>query len=174
MKTTVLKFFTLSVAIFAFSTISFGQNTDNATASAGARIITPLTITNDEELEFGDIISAANTVTITTDGERSATTPEALLVTASRTPQAAQFTVVGEASLSYTVVIDDSITLTGAATSETMTVDNFVHNANGTLGATTSETPGEETFSVGADLTVGATQSSDIYTGSFTVTVTYE
>jgi len=174
MKTTVLKFFTLSAAIFAFSTISFGQNSSQASASAGARIVTPLTITNDEELEFGDIISAANTVTITTDGERSATTPAALLVTASRTPQAAQFTVVGEASLGYTVLISESITLTGEATSETMTVDNFLHNATGTLGATTSETPGEETFSVGADLTVGATQASDIYTGSFTVTVTYQ
>lgn len=170
MKTTVLKFFTLSVAIFAFTNISFGQNTDNATASAGARIVTPLTIENDEALEFGDIISAANVVTISPAGARTATNSDALLVTASRTPQAAEFTVVGETSLSYTVVIDDSIILTGATTSETMTVDNFQHNATGTLNATT----GEETFSVGADLTVGATQASDIYTGSFTVTVTYE
>ena len=171
MKTTVLKFFTLSAAIFAFSTISFGQgNTASDNASVGARIITPITITNDEELEFGDIISAANTVTITTDGERDATTPEALLVTASRTPQAAQFTVVGEASLKYTVLISESITLTGATTSGTMTVNNFVHDATGTLNATT----GKETFSVGADLIVGETQASDIYTGSFTVTVTYQ
>ena len=170
MKTTVLKFFTLSVAIFAFSTISFGQgNTASDDASVGARIITPITITNVEELEFGDIISAANTVTITTDGERDATTPGALLVTASRTPQAAQFTVVGEASLGYTVLISESITLEGATTSETMTVDNFLHNATGTLDET-----GKETFSVGADLIVGETQASDIYTGSFTVTVTYE
>ena len=172
MKTTVLKFFTLSVAIFAFSTISFGQNTDNATASAGARIVTPLTIINDGALEFGDIISAANTVTISPTGVRTATNEAALLVTASRTPQAAQFTVAGEASLGYTVLISESITLTGETTSETMTVDNFVHNANGTLIAT--ETTGKETFSVGADLTVGATQASDIYKGSFTVTVTYE
>lgn len=121
-------------------------------------------------MEFGDIISAANTVTITTDGERDATTPGALLVTASRTPQAAQFTVVGEASLKYTVLISESITLTGATTSGTMTVNNFVHDATGTLNATT----GKETFSVGADLIVGETQASDIYTGSFTVTVTYQ
>ena len=172
MKTTILKFFTLSAAIFAFSTISFGQNTDNATASAGARIITPLTIKNDKALEFGDIISGANanTVKITPAGVRSATNNNALLVTASRTPQAAQFTVVGEASLGYTVLISESITLTGATTSETMTVNNFDHDATGTLDATT----GEETFSVGADLIVGKTQASDIYTGSFTVTVTYQ
>ena len=169
MKTTVLKFFTLTVAIFAFSTISFGQNTDNATATAGARIVTPLTIENDEALEFGDIISGANTVKITPAGVRSATNNDALLVTASRTPQAAQFTVEGEASLGYTVLISENITLTGAVTSATMTVNNFDHNATGTLDET-----GKETFSVGADLIVGGTQASDIYTGSFTVTVTYE
>ena len=50
-----------------------------------------------------------------------------------------------------------------------MTVNNFDHNATGTLDET-----GKETFSVGADLIVGGTQASDIYTGSFTVTVTYE
>ena len=169
MKTTVLKFFTLSVAIFAFTNISFGQNTDNATATAGARIVTPLTIENDEALEFGDIISGANTVKITPAGGRSATNNAALLVTASRTPQAAQFTVEGEASLGYTVLISENITLTGAVTSETMTVNNFDHNATGTL-----DESGKETFSVGADLIVGGTQASDIYTGSFTVTVTYE
>lgn len=92
-----------------------------------------------------------------------------MLVTASRTPQAAQFTVEGEASLGYTVLISENITLTGAVTSETMTVNNFDHNATGTLDET-----GKETFSVGADLIVGGTQASDIYTGSFTVTVTYE
>lgn len=171
MKTT-LKIFALTVALFGITNISFGQNTAAATAAAGARIITPITIKKNKALEFGDIISAsaANTVTIPPAGARTATNPNALLVTASRTPQAAEFTVAGETSLSYTVVIDDSIILTGATTSETMTVDNFQHNANGSLNATT----GEETFSVGADLKVGATQASDIYTGSFTVTVTYQ
>ena len=169
MKTT-LKIFALSVALFGINNISFGQNTAVATAAAGARIITPITIANNKALEFGDIISAANTVTISPAGARTATNPNALLVTASRTPQAAQFTVVGEASLKYTVLISESITLKGAVTSETMTVNNFYHNATGTLNATT----GEETFSVGADLIVGGTQASDIYTGSFTVTVTYQ
>ena len=41
---------------------------------------------------------------------------------------AAQFTVEGEEVLIY-VLISENITLTGAVTSATMTVNNFDHNA---------------------------------------------
>jgi len=170
MKTT-LKIFTLTVAIFAFSNISFGQNTASATSEAGARIITPLTIENDHGLEFGDIIAGENTITINTDNSREATNSDALVVTTgvTRTPQAAQFTVKGESNLSYSVVIDGSATLTQVDGTATMTIDNFQNTATGTLSAS-----GSEVFTVGADLTVGATQPSGVYEGEFTVTVTYE
>lgn len=94
MKTT-LKLLTLSVALFAFANISFGQN---VTADAAARIITPLKIQQDQALEFGDIISGTNVVTITPDGSRTATDPTLLLTLAAggRTPQAAGFSVKGE------------------------------------------------------------------------------
>ena len=39
MKTTVLKFFTLSAAIFAFSTISFGQDIQLQLEHAGAILL---------------------------------------------------------------------------------------------------------------------------------------
>ena len=171
MKTTILKFFTLSAAIFAFSNISFGQNTASAEADAGARIITPLTIENNQGLEFGDIIAGANTITITTDGDRSATNEDAFLVTTdvTRTPQAAKFTVNGEADLSYTLVIDLIAPLTQVDGTATMTINNFNHNATGKLSGS-----GAEVFNVGADLIVGASQASGVYEGTFEVTVTYE
>ena len=171
MKTTILKFFTLSAAIFAFSNISFGQITASAEADAGARIITPLTIENNQGLEFGDIIAGANTITITTDGDRSATNEDAFLVTTdvTRTPQAAKFTVNGEADLSYTLVIDLIAPLTQVDGTATMTINNFDHNATGKLSGS-----GAEVFNVGADLIVGASQASGVYKGTFEVTVTYE
>lgn len=170
MKTT-LKIFALTVALFGITNISFGQNTASAEADAGARIITPLTIENNQGLEFGDIIAGENTITITTAGARDATNDDALLVTTgvTRTPQAAQFTVNGEANLSYTLVIDPSATLTQVDGTATMTINNFKHNATGTLSGS-----GAEVFNVGADLTVGASQASGVYEGTFEVTVTYE
>ncbi|MGI6293243.1 MAG: hypothetical protein ACOXZJ_02180 [Bacteroidales bacterium] len=104
---TMLKFFTLSVAIFAFSTISFGQNTDNATATAGARIVTPLTIENDEALEFGDIISGANTVTITADGERTATNTELCLLLHRALLKPPNLQLKEKPGLAYTVLISE-------------------------------------------------------------------
>lgn len=167
MKTT-LKLLTLSVALFAFANISFGQN---VTADAAARIITPLKIQQDQALEFGDIISGTNVVTITPDGSRTATDPTLLLTLAAggRTPQAAGFSVKGEKNLSYTVNIDASATLTRAGGGGTMTINTFQHNSTGTLDAS-----GEDTFNVGADLTVGANQASGVYEGTYTVTVAYE
>ncbi|MEJ1729612.1 hypothetical protein SMA90_25090, partial [Escherichia coli] len=55
MKTTVLKFFTLSAAIFAFSTISFGQNDASGAASVGAVIVTPISISKVTDLHFGNL-----------------------------------------------------------------------------------------------------------------------
>ncbi|MDD5314295.1 MAG: hypothetical protein PHI46_03565, partial [Bacteroidales bacterium] len=70
MKTTILKFFTLSAAIFAFSNISFGQSSATRTANAGANILKPIAIIKTRDLDFGDIISqtAAFTVTVSTAG----------------------------------------------------------------------------------------------------------
>lgn len=174
MKTT-LKLLTLSVALFAFANISFGQNFgQNVTADAAARIITPIKIQQDQALEFGDIISGTNVVTIAPDGIRTATDPTLLLTLTAltaggRTPQAAQFSVEGEKNLSYTVNIDESATLTRAGGGGTMTIDNFQHNSTGTL-----DTSGKDTFNVGADLTVSANQASGVYEGTYTVTVAYQ
>ena len=170
MKTTVLKFFTLSAAIFAFSTISFGQNTASAGADAGARIITPLTIGNNQYFEHGDSIAGANTITMTTAGAGSGTNEVAVLVTTgvTLTPLAAQVTVNGEANLSYTLVIDTSATLTQVDGTATMTINNFKHNATNKLSGS-----GAEVFNVGADLIVGASQASGVYEGTFDVTVNY-
>jgi hypothetical protein len=175
MKTTVLKFFTLSVAIFAFSTISFGQNTSTASdVPVGATIITPLTITLSAgtQLQFGTIVADATsavdvilspdnaiTTTLTHLGENSVPT----------------FDVTGEPLSAYSVTFplgtltlthDDSGTLAGTTT--VLTVDTFTSNSTGTLSST-----GEGSFQVGATLKVLANQAGGVYTGEFDVTVNY-
>ncbi len=177
MKTTVLKFFTLSAAIFAFSTISFGQNlsTTSAATTAGARIIKPLTISVGTNLEFGDILVGSNEVTISTASERSATNETLLLTLASggRTPQASTFNVQGEASLSYLITFDVVEDLANGT--HTMTLSNFTENAGGTNdGKGIIGEEGTASFQVGATLTVADGQEPGVYQGSYTVTVAYE
>ena len=176
MKTTVLKFFTLSVAIFAFSTISFGQNTSTASdVPVGATIITPLTITlsADTKLQFGTIVADATsaadvilspgnaiTTTLTHLGENSVPT----------------FNVTGEPLSTYSVTFSsETLTLTHDApgtldgTTTVLTVDTFKSNSTEKLSAS-----GTESFQVGATLNVLANQAGGVYTGKFNVTVTYE
>ena len=175
MKTTVLKFFTLSAAIFAFSTISFGQNTSTASnVPVGATIITPLTITLSAgtQLQFGTIVADATsavdvilspdnaiTTTLTHLGENSVPT----------------FNVTGEPNSTYSVTLptasidlehDGSGTLSGTIT--TLSVSNFLENSTETLSAS-----GTESFQVGATLNVAANQAGGVYTGTFDVTVAY-
>ena len=179
MKTTILKFFTLSAAIFAFSNISFGQG-NTATASgvnAGANIITPIGITKDAgtELQFGDLIATSTeyTVTIETDGQRSYEGDAAFFTTTGYST--ANFTVTGEAGAAFSITLPETVYLTG--TGEDMPLTDFASSIglisilSGTEG---SYSAGSKAFSVGATLTVGADQAAGEYIGTFAVTVTYQ
>ena len=170
MKTTVLKFFTLSVAIFAFSNISFGQSSVTGTADAGANILKPIAIINTQDLDFGDIISqtAAFTVTVSTAGERSATNATAIL---NAVGKQAIFSVTGQENQSFKVTLPEDGVVSIASGGNSMNITDFDHN----LGATPKlNGSGNATLNVGAVLNVGATQAAGEYTGTFDVTVAYE
>ena len=180
MKTTILKFFTLSAAIFAFSTISFGQG-NTATASgvnAGANIITPIGITNDgTELQFGDLIATSTeyTVTIETDGQRSYEGDAAFFTTTGYST--ANFTVTGEAGAAFKITLptDGTVSLTGTGAAMPLTAFASSIGLSSSLSGTAgSYSAGNKTFSVGATLTVGAYQTAGEYIGTFAVTVAYE
>ena len=168
MKTTVLKFFTLSAAIFAFSTISFGQaNNATGTAQAAANIVTPISITKNIDLNFGNIAAAGTAFTVVLDesGARTSNGGTGTLPSVTGTVTAAEFTVSGLSGATYAVTLPSSITI--SAGTNNMTVDGFASNANFTL------TGGSDTFNVGATLNVGANQVAGAYNGTFNVTVNY-
>lgn len=166
MKTT-LKIFTLTVAIFAFSNISFGQSSANA--NAGANILKPIAITNTQDLDFGDIISqtAEFTVTVTTAGARSASNVTAILTAVG---EQATFSVTGQENQTFKVTLPASVSITDGGVNS-MSIAGFNHD----LGATpVLDGTGNATLNVGAVLTVGAAQAAGAYTGTFDVTVVYE
>ena len=170
MKTTVLKFFTLSVAIFAFSNISFGQSSATRTANAGANILKPIAITKTRDLDFGDIISqtAAFTVTVSTAGVRSASNATAIL---GAVGEQAIFSVTGQESQSFKVTLPADGVVSIESGENSMNITDFDHN----LGETPAlDGTGNATLNVGAVLNVGVTQAAGVYTGTFDVTVAYE
>jgi len=136
------------------------------TGTANATIVQAIGITAVNSLEFGDILNgAANTVTVSAAGARSATDGTQLI---GGTVQAASFNVTGDGSRAYTITLPASATVTGPGAA-TMTVDTFTHDAGGAPALTA----GADSFNVGANLTVANGQAAGAYTGTFAVTVNY-
>ena len=160
----------LATLVLAFAANSFAQVT--ATASTTATIITPIAITKDVDMSFGNIAvspTLGGTVVLPTAGARTLTGGVTLPVVTG-TVSAASFTVTGEGNSTYSITLPSSaITLT--APSGTMTVENFLSTPSNT-GALSG---GTQEIKVGATLNVGASQPAGAYTNAsgLFVTVNY-
>jgi hypothetical protein len=145
---------------------------ESATATATATIVTPISITKNTDMNFGNVaVQSTNggTVVMTPASVRSATGGVTLPTTAG-TVTAASFTVNGTAGYTYTITLPSSpLTITNAG--NTMTVTNFTSSPSGT-GTLTG---GTQTLNVGATLNVAAAQPAGVYISGtpFTVTVNY-
>ena len=164
------KLIVTTILMAGFATTSFAQAT--ATATATGTIITPITITKNADMSFGNIaVQAATggTVVLAPAGTRTSTSGVTLPATTG-TVTAAAFTVDGTGSLTYSITLPSTATLTRASGSETMTAGTFTSNPSGT-GTLSS---GTQDIAVGATLTVAAGQVPGVYTsGNFNVTVNY-
>jgi hypothetical protein len=128
-----------------------------------------LAITNTQALGFGKFVAGSGgTITIDTNGARSASGGVALIISAGGT--AATFNITEsnpDVSNAYIVELPPNGTVTLSSGSNSMAIDNFVSNPSGLLSGT-------QTLSVGATLTIGPNQPVGSYSGSFSVTVVYQ
>lgn len=173
MRKTVFLLASLFVMVLATQRVN-AQSTATATdVPATATIVKAISIDKVKDLQFGKIIAAptAGQVAIQTNGSRTIAAGNVVLFNQGSDHQAASFKTMGTPGAGYSLVLpaDGSVSLTRTGGTETMTIEGFVHSANGTLDAST----GEETFNVGATLNVGANQAPGEYAGTFTVTAAY-
>lgn len=143
-----------------------------STATVSATIIAPLAISKVTDLNFGNIAvgSALGTVILTPAGVRSVTGTCQLSATNPGTVTAASFTVTGQGTYTYGIILPVSATsITGTGTP--MNVDTYASTPSGT-GALTA---GTQTVNVGGTLHVAASQTSGLYTlaAGLTVSVFY-
>lgn len=160
---------------FTTNVIAQSTATNN---SAGANIITPITLSNTASLNFGSMAVLAatpGTCRLSTTGNRSATGGVNLSSIAPVASNAA-FHVTGSVSTPYGITLPATITVTKAVTLETMTIGTLLARATSTgedgLTGTLSEA-GTDDFTVGGILTVAAGQVGGVYSGTFDVTVAY-
>jgi hypothetical protein len=173
-KLRILPAIVLLMSGLAFSAVAQTGDPVTETATATATIITPLTLTNAGDMNFGNITatSAGGTVVLAPAGTRLATGVQ--LPGTSASVSAASFAVEGEAGYAYTVTLPTgthTLTETVGGTA-TMLVGTFTSNAGSTPSL---DVDGAGSFSVGATLTIGANQLSGTYTNAlgFTVAVAY-
>ena len=169
-KTTITKLIATAILMTGFISASFAQAT--ATATATATVVTPISISKNTDMNFGNLAVQAGTggtVVLAPAGTRTSTSGVTLPATAG-TVTAASFTVNGNGSYTYAITLPTTVTLTHSGGVQTMAASSFTSNPSST-GALSS---GTQDIAVGATLTVAASQLAGVYTsGNFNVTVNY-
>jgi hypothetical protein len=172
------KLFILFIAVAGFGVSSFGQGTVTRTATAAATIITPITLTKDVDLNFGNVVSSVAGGTVDLSAAASPTrtaTGVSLAVANPGTVTAAKFSVGGASGYTYAITLPigaSPVTLTRVGNTETMTAGTFTSTPSGT--GTISGVAIDDVIYVGATLNVGANQVAGSYLSTnFNVTVAY-
>jgi len=154
--------------------------------TAGAELVTALTIVNTTPMNFGVIAipATAGTVAMNTAGLR---TPTGCTIVETGTPKTvALFTVGGTASDNYTLTLPTSINVItagggGEGGIKEMTINNIVVKVDAADEAAYTapiSTPalsaeGASTFLVGGTINIKALQTLGVYAGTYTVVVDY-
>ncbi len=160
-----------SIILMTLSANVMAQNTDNATATASAKIIAPIQLENDRELNFGAIAKTSIGGNVTaTPAENTVIyfeNPNAAVTTLSSNKSSARFIITGEEDALFGISFTDA-SLTG--TGDDMIISDFTSS----VGTTSVQLIGTSmTFYVGATLQVNPNQATGEYTGEFEVTVSY-
>jgi len=174
MKKTIL-LIALIVMMTGFTSRIFAQATVTGT-TAGAVIVTPISLTETAVLHFGTmsvLAATPGTCVLSTQGVRTATGGVNLSAAAPTSTNAA-YNVGGNGLATYAITLPATITVTSGGNN--MTINNLLARtasagADGLTGTLTGG--GTDSFTVGGTLVVPAAQPTGAYAGTFDVTVAY-
>lgn len=149
----------------------------STTANASATIIQPITIASSSNLAFGTIVrpsSGSSTITVSNAGTRTVGTGGAVGLNSGTTPSSATFTVTGEGGQSISVTVPATITLSSGANQLTVTTtNNMTGSASSQTLSNSLGTAGTLDVKIGGSITVSSTTPSAAYSGTFTVSASY-
>jgi Mat/Ecp fimbriae major subunit len=164
MKTQMIKAAVLGSVIAALGLGATSAQAATASATARAKILRQVTLTNTSDLQFGTIVTGTAASTVTVDSAGARTCGAGLVCSGATT--AAGFDIAGTSGQVVTISVPATVSLTSGANSMTATL--AASAATATLVANAAS------FSVGGDLAVGANQADGDYTGTFTATANYQ
>lgn len=150
------------------------QNSVTKSNAAGGEILSPITLTAVDPLEFGRlvVVPGGGTVRLSYDAVEGTVVAASSGVTpiGPTAPSVASFEVGGSAGYSYNISdVPASITITNEALiGGTMDITEISCPVSGTLNGS-----GIDIFRLGGLLTIGSGQNAGRYVGTFNVTVNY-
>jgi hypothetical protein len=192
----ILAVLATAVSVFAVSNAMAQCGTcasSSASTDAYARVVVPIRVCAEEEMNFGAFCAPATgsgTATVTPDhtsgtGDGGTLTTSGIMsITQGGIsndpmdgdgPEEARFLVTGEAGLTYTVVTTSSGLSKMVGTATALTIGNFTYNYGGAAPQTVGTLPstGSQELNVGARMTIPAGQPSGWYHGTLNMTTTY-
>lgn len=156
-------------ATMLFASVASAQTSATATATATAEIITPISIANTADLDFGVFASPTAAVNATVAADAAGTYSGSATQIGSTV--SAKFDVDGHPSATYAVTIPASVDLVSGLNSMTATL---TYDCETNSGCTAIPAGGSDVLYVGGTLGIGAGQASGVYTSAaFDVTVAY-
>lgn len=154
-----------------------GASDSFATGGCGsivsARILRSIAVAKVSDLRFGTLVRGAGTIAVTAAGSRSATGQTGIVP--GSVGSAAQFDVTGEGGQAITVTVPASFDLTNGSSTLKVTTSNDL--PGGSSAQTLSGSIGTDStlrVGVGGSLTLSPNTPSGNYTGSLTVTASYQ
>lgn len=149
-------------------------NDGTLTGTAVANVVRSLDITENSELSFGSFVrpsSGSSTVAVSASTGLRTFTGNAVGISSPAATRA-NYTVTGEGGRALSITVPPTFTMSRASGSTlTVTTSNTVPASPILSGAT--GTTGSLTFSVGGAISVSSSTSPGAYTGTFTITATY-
>lgn len=181
MKKLVLKFLAITM-IVGFSANLLAQTSATETTTAGAVLITAMTITETAPMHFGsNVLTNAMGGTVVLPSNSTTRTYTGGVATSAATPVAtnAAYNVTGTGLETYAITLPASTTVTHTSIAvgvNTMDITLMTARFNGAPADATTSTlsaTGTDSFTLGGTLTVNANQIDGVYNGTFDVTVDY-
>ena len=150
---------------------AFAQYTASGTVTSSAVLVRTLSVSSTTALDFGTFApgATAGSVVMSAAGVRTATGGVTLVSTSQGS--SSTISLSGTPSTTYSVTLPTSVTLTAQTGNATMTLNSFTTNLTSLQGTLNSS--GIGAFNIGGTLGVSASQPISTYSGSFTVTLSY-
>lgn len=148
-------------------------STGGCSTLVAAKILRSIAVVKSSDLRFGTLIRGAGSISLSPAGSRSAAGQASFAPGSSAA--AARFDVTGEGGQAIDVTVPATFTLSNGTTTLTVTTSNNLpgDTSSQTLGGAIG-TDATLTVGVGGTIPLTATTPSGTYTGSFTVTASYQ